>query len=236
VTSSNGERAPANRPLQATPNCLPIERFGETWTPEESAHVTTCARCQTELALWKEFETSTTAPTERDDVQRITTALRTRFAAPPAPARAWRWLTVPRFAAAAATIALAALIGYSVWDPEPKLRLIRHDDGEVYRTIHVQLLAPMGDVEVAPRTLRWTRFDGASGYDVRLMEVDGTVVWRGSSESPAVDLPADVVARIVPGKTLVWEVAARNAAGSVVAQSGAQRFRVAPSPAPLRDR
>jgi hypothetical protein len=237
VRSGDHDRAAVNRALQSTADCLPIERLAETWTAAEHEHVERCPRCQTELALWREFETSTTSADEREAVQQITAALRNRAAtAHAAPARAWRWLNLPRIAAVAATVAVVALVGYGLWDPEPKVGVIRHETSPVYRTVHVQPVAPIGDVEAAPRMLQWTPVDGVAGYDVQLLEVDHSVVWRGKTFLSRIELPPDVSARFVPGKTLLWEVAAKNAAGEVVADSGIQQFRVTSGQRPLRDR
>jgi len=226
VSSSNGDRAALTRTLQPTPDCIPIERFADVLTATESEHMKTCPRCQTEVALWQAFETTTTANDERDAVKRITGRLRDAAAASAPPKRAWRWLAVPRLVAAAAALAFVAVIGYGLWDPEPSVRVAPRSSSTVYRTLHVQPLAPLGDVASAPRTLQWAPLDGAVAYEVSLREVDGTMVWRETTSSARVDLPAAVVAQLAPGRTLSWSVAARNAAGDVVAESGAQRFRV----------
>jgi hypothetical protein len=67
---------------------------------------------------------------------------------------------------------------------------------------------------------------GASAYDVTVLEVDRTVLWKTTTQTPSVALPATLTAQFVPGKTIFWEVAARSG-NAVVAQSGTERFRVA---------
>jgi hypothetical protein len=41
-----------------------------------------------------------------------------------------------------------------------------------------------------------------------------------------VSLPATLVRQFVPGKTVLWDVTARDAAGTPLAASGVQRFHV----------
>jgi hypothetical protein len=66
----------------------------------------------------------------------------------------------------------------------------------------------------------------AVSYDVEILEVDGTLLWRATSSAPRIDLPPSVVRQLLPGKTLLWEIRARNVANNVIAESGKQRFRV----------
>ena len=235
MRSSNSHRDALDRTLQPTPGCIPIERFGEAWTVRENEHLTGCARCQTELALWQEFDSSTPSADEGGAVQWVVAELgrRSAQAPPPIPNRRWWWLERPRFAAAAATIGVATLIGYGLWDPEPVVRM-RQDAPQVYRSVRVQAVSPMGDVVAAPRSLEWVPLPGAVVYDVQMLEVDRTSLWRGTASSPRIELPSGVITQLVPGKTLLWEVTARNAAGAVVAESGTQRFRVAAGGGTLR--
>ena len=236
MRSSNSDRDALDRTLRPTSGCIPIERFGEAWTARENEHLTGCARCQTELALWQEFDTSTPSADEGGAVQWVVAELGRRSAQAPRtiPDRRWWWLERPRFAAAAATIAVAALIGYGLWDPEPPVR-VRQDAPQVYRTVHVQAVSPMGDVAAAPRVLEWASLPGAVVYDVQMLEVDRTSLWRGTASATRIELPSGVIAKLVPGKTLLWEVTARNAAGAIVAESGTQRFRVATGGGSLRN-
>ena len=63
-------------------------------------------------------------------------------------------------------------------------------------------------------------------YRVKVTEVDGNELWSAETTAPRVDLPAAVQARILPGKTLYWEVAAFDSAGANIAVSERQSFRV----------
>jgi hypothetical protein len=58
------------------------------------------------------------------------------------------------------------------------------------------------------------------------MEVDHAELWSAETRDATIALPAALRGRIVPGKPLLWEVVAKDAAGRAVAWSGKQRFRV----------
>ena len=226
MRSRASDRAALDRALHPTPSCIPIERFGQARTAAESEHLKDCVRCQTEFALWQEFDQSSPSADDALAVQWIVAELGRRAAQPAPPAgRAWRWLSLPRFAGAAATLAVAAMIGYGLWDREPSVRV--HQDAQVYRTLRVQATAPLGDVAAAPHLLEWAAVAGAVAYDVQVLEVDRAALWHGSASEPRIEIPAQVLAQIVPGKTLLWEITARNGSGVVIAESGTQRFRVA---------
>jgi hypothetical protein len=222
----DANREPLARTLQAEPDCLPLERLGSPLSPADREHLDQCPRCQTELALL-EASDSPDSPDERTDVRWVTEQLRNRRRGDrraPSPART-PWLSVPRLLPIAATLAFALLIGYSVWDPEPKLGPVRSGQ-QVYRAGSVEGLKPSGDLPAVPGTLEWSPYAGATRYDVSISEVDGTSLWNSSSEVPRVELPSSLKARFLPGKTILWQVTAKDASGVALADSGPQTFRV----------
>ena len=222
----DANREPLARTLQAEPDCLPLERLGSPLAPADREHLDQCPRCQAELALL-EASDSPDSPDERTDVRWVTEQLRSRQRAnrrTPSPARS-PWLSVPRLLPIAATLAFALLVGYSVWDPEPKLGPVGRGQ-QVYRAGGLEGLAPSGDLAEAPGTLEWSAYPGAVRYDVSITEVDGTSLWRTSSENPRVELPSSLKARFLPGKTILWQVTAKDASGGALADSGTQQFRV----------
>ena len=95
------------------------------------------------------------------------------------------------------------------------------------------MIGPTGDVSRPPSDLRWEPAPATLRYDVRIMEVDRSLLWSvtahmaGTAPVHRLGLPEDVVARFVPGKTIVWDVTGRDDSGRVVADSGPQQFRVA---------
>jgi hypothetical protein len=215
--------------LQRTAACIPIERLDGEFNQAEREHLAVCARCQAERALWQEFTDSVPSPGDGAAVQWIAAEVRRRRAAAgPKRKVVWgRWLSPAasfRWAAAAAAIVLAAGIGYLAWDREPALSSTSGD--AVYRSARVEAIAPMGDLQGAPRELSWVAVRQAVRYDVRVLEVDRSVVWSTASTTPHISLPAAVIARCVPGRSMLWEVDALDQSGSVIARSGTQRFRV----------
>jgi hypothetical protein len=223
-------RAALDAASRPTPSCILFDRLGGDLTATEREHVAGCARCQTELTLFAELNDPAPAAGEGAAVQWVVAELRRRRSHAAADARSgtggWRFLRPPRLFAAAAAAVFVLAVGYVTWDREPPVRDVREPGGG-YRTLELQTVAPIGDVRVAPRDLEWSPVDGATNYDVVVLEVDRTVLWQGASTTAQVSLPGPVVARFEPGKTILWEVTARNRAGEVVAVSGTGRFRVA---------
>lgn len=234
--SARREDAAANAlraAIAPTSRCLELERLEGPLTAGEREHVKDCLRCQTELALLNQFQSSAPAQDEGAAVQWIVSEVRRRRAKDSHGRRAgainglfgglrWRQLGL-------ATAALIAVIvvGYVARDREPQLR----DETPTtvgYRTQQLTAVSPVGDVVAAPSELTWVAVAGAARYDVEVLQVDRTRLWRASSSVPRVVLPASVIAQFVPGKGVIWEVSAVDASGKVIAFSGAQRFRVTP--------
>jgi hypothetical protein len=219
--------------LQPTSECVPLDRLGSELTAAERIHVDGCARCQAEFAIWESFNEPSRDDDERETVAWIVARLQhargvARAADAAAAARKDR---APRFRGLlglAAAVMVAAALGYVAWDREPAVA--PQAGQQAYRTASIDIVSPSGDIPSPPGQLVWVASSAAARYDVRVLEVDGTVVWRSASLSPRVDLPGGVVARIVPGKTLMWEVTALDGSGRVIAQSGARRFRLPITP------
>jgi len=218
------------RALSATPECLPLERISEELTEAERAHAAGCARCQTELDLWRELEQPVSANDEDAAVRWIIAELdrRSRSKSDARQYRLISWLphAATKWAAAAASVAALVTLGYLAWDREPSLNPVTSSD-RTYRSGRVQIIAPLGDVPTAPASLEWVAPDGAVDYDVEVSEVDGSPLWRATSSTPRIEMPPSLVSQLKAGKTVIWQVRARGATNTVIADSGAQRFRVA---------
>jgi hypothetical protein len=216
--------------VQRTAECIPIERLGAALTSAERDHSIACQRCQTEIAVWNAVDDPASAPDEDAAVQWVVEELHRRrsFKGSTSPQRsAWPVLGSRGLLAVAATVLLAASVVFLARDREPRVG-DRQTTEQTYRTAQLQVVAPVGDVREAPAGLQWLPVAGAEQYEIVVLEVDRTILWRGSSPTPRVTLPASLVAQFVSGKTVVWEVTARNRSGDAIALSGAQRFRVSP--------
>lgn len=222
--------------LRPGPQCIPLERIGEALDERERGHLARCARCQAERALWEQFDAATPDADEGAAVQWIAAELKRRRSGAPAPVRPVRWWQrLPGLVAAAATLTVAVGVGYMAWRPEPGLDGVSPTT-TVYRAARLEALAPQGDVDAAPRQLAWRAVPGAARYHIALSEVDGTLLWRTTTDATLANLPPDVTARLVPAKTVTWSVTARSAGGEILAESGPLRFRVRPDAARDGDR
>jgi hypothetical protein len=204
--------------LQQTPDCIDALRFGEELTPVEHAHVESCVRCQSELALFREMMAVETSPSS----QWIAGRLRTSRQSSAAGAVGRR----PSVAYAIAAM-LVVLVGIAAWMrfDEPSIAIPTGTD--VYRSARLEVIAPKDDVAQAPNELRWNGVPGATRYSVRILEVDATQVWSAETIETSVMLPREVSAQFRPGKLLRWSVSAyRN--DELLAKSETQNVRVQP--------
>src|SRR5260370_11928061 len=110
----------------------------------------------------------------------------------------------------------------STWEPA-----IRSDaNPSIFRSEELVVAGPVGDLDEAPVELRWQAAPHSVLYSVRLFEVDETELWKAESSSTTVKVPPAIRAKIIPGKTLLWQVTALDSTGKAVATSQIQRFRV----------
>jgi hypothetical protein len=211
--------------LKTTPDCLSEERLLSPKSESEKRHLTYCARCQAELKLINQFFSEETTPEEVKNVNWIVRQLESK---PVARVSGWRsWFTLPRFSAV--SLAMASLLVVI------SLRMTMRDAPVVdesganvsnFRSGIVKLNTPSGDLADAPEAFTWEAVIGAARYHVKLMEVDQNVLWSAEINTFTIAVPGDVRARIVPAKTLLWQVEALDASGKVIASSSPERFRV----------
>jgi hypothetical protein len=211
----------------AEPDCIPIERFDRPLGSRDRTHAEGCLRCQAELALWRQFAGGSAAPDEGAGVRWVAAELRRRFTA--ASGRAGprvhrRWPGISRLAAVAAVVAAVTAV-YVVRDREPPVTDVQ-PASQQYRTVRIDAIAPLGDIDSMPRAIEWSPVGGAAVYDVEVFEVDRSTLWRGASSTPRIELPSSLTAQFAPGKPVFWAVKARSVSGVIVADSGTQRFRL----------
>jgi hypothetical protein len=223
--------------LQRTSDCIRIEQFSNALDQRDRDHLATCTRCQAEIALWRAF-TDAAHPSEDNSARRVAAELRRRlpWRAPTyGGARSGRWWRPHTPALLAASVLLVVAAGYVAWDPEPRVEeagSVEHGYG--YRDAGIRVVSPVGDLDRAPDELTWIAVNGNLRYDVRVLEVDGSLLWSTTSPTPRVPLPPALIEAFVPGKTLVWDVTARDSTGMEVAHSGTQRARVRVLSSPRR--
>ena len=227
--------------LQPTADCLSIEQLGhyrdDTLTPSarqtSERHISSCANCRAELAMLDAFATLSVRDDEAAIVREGAAALERRRAEIFGERRSRVTEFRRRFSVSALrpAFALAAMLlmivgGYFL--TQPASRDLPRTSSDVTRTSeNVVVQAPIGDVQSVPDQLQWRSVAGASRYRARIAEVDRHEVWSTDTTTTSATLPPEVRAQIVPGKTLVWQVTAFSAAGTPIAESTPQRFRVA---------
>ena len=216
--------------LHSRSDCVPVDRF-DSLGSADAAHIASCPRCQTELALYREFTEAVPSESEGAAVEwiRAETARRWRRARNNSPrllSRLWTWVPV---ASIGAVLLLLVLVNRGPSLPE----LPADPSARVYRSAAIEVVEPVGDLQSAPAELKWRPVAGATRYVVRITEVDDTIVWQGVATEARAALPSAVRARIVPAKTLLWSVTAEDARGNAVASSTPEKFRVRSRPIPL---
>jgi hypothetical protein len=232
--------------LSPAVGCLSIERLGRyadgALTPDEqaatAAHLADCLSCQAELGLLRAVTSTAVRAGEEEVVRDGMARLAQRDAASAAVPRAAaplrrRWLAfgTRSLVAVAAVVVLGVALGtvYVLRTPQaPRLPTDVTTGDEITRSLAVAVRTPVGDQIESPGRFEWLAVERAVRYRVRLLEVDRREVWSTFATALAVDLPPDVRMMIVPGRTMLWDVTAYDAAGMVIAESGTQSFRVLP--------
>ncbi len=231
--------------LTAKADCLSLdelERLAEDPSPTHP-HLSTCPRCQAELAMLKEFETSSPLPDEGAAVTWISSEMERRLdqikkggvVANRKQSTGWsgwlsgllgsgsaRWL-VPVAAIALIAVASTMMLRSS---KQPQLIADSGNGAAIYRSQQVDIVAPIGDLPDPPKELQWKAFAGATKYRVEVMEVDHVMVWSGESNYITVTIPAATRAKMLPGKPVLWRVTALDNHGQTLAASQIQRFSV----------
>lgn len=216
---------------RSAPNCPPVDLLlAENSSGEVRSHAAACPHCQTELALFRNFAQAAPRRGEWNHVQWITKRLkRTKWDAAqpgvvPETKPAWwkqivaaRFLT-PAFAAVASVLLVVGVVQVSHRPGLPPE--VRISEDQPFRSSQLDVIAPVGAVVEAPAQLRWRAVPGAAGYEIRVLEVDRTELWRTTVPTTSVAMPEQVRDRLVPGKRVLWEVTARNATGAEIAASG----------------
>lgn len=230
--------------VSATGECLSIkdlERLADSASlPDEklNAHLAGCPRCQTELAMLKNFESATPAQDEGAAVAWITAQLgRNSLKSSPQTAAMGRLAFFRNFfrssyAIAAVAVALIIIFSVSLYisehQPAPQLNagLKKTNPSEIMRSQSVRLVGPSGDLKSLPESFRWDTYPGASSYRVEVTEVDGTLVRQETVHQNVLSVTPEWKSVIHADKPYIWQVTAFDASGKAVASSSREHFRV----------
>jgi hypothetical protein len=132
-----------------------------------------------------------------------------------------RWRPVTTMAAVLLSIGAFVYLNHPVAEP-----VVAGGGPEVTRSAGIVLIAPLGDQAMVPVRLQWQPVSGARTYRVQLSEVDRHELWSSEATTSSIDLPAVARTRIVPGKTVWWQVTAYGPSSVLIAESQLQRFLV----------
>lgn len=206
--------------LAPTPECIDIARLDGERSAAERAHLDSCVRCQSELALFREISREESSTGEAEAAMWIAGELQRRNNVVAFRPKTWR-------VAYAIAAALVLLIGAGTWMQMREPSIDAPAGPGTYRSARLEIMEPAGDLPQAPNELRWTAVPNATRYHVRILEVDATPVWSADTAQSHITLPPDVIAQFAPGKSLLWEVEAFRGKESL-ASSQTQTVRVTP--------
>jgi molybdopterin converting factor small subunit len=217
----------------ATPDCLETSELESMLEDEKRtggnraegwAHVQHCAHCQGEIELLRSFLTEQVTVEEQPHIDAIVRDLRKNSPAKHSPW--WKTLLTPwALTPALAAVAVAVVVFVNIGHQRPGDVVLKPGD-QVVRSQAIRVVAPVGDLNGVPEVLTWNAASGAFSYRVMVFEVDRTLLWTTSATSTQVAIARDLSTKIVPGKTLLWQIEALDASGSVIAASGLTQFRV----------
>ena len=230
--------------MSTTGDCLSVndlERLAENVPlpdKKSNAHLAECPRCQTELALLRNFESTTPAHDEGAAVAWIAAQLgRKSIKSSPQTAAIGRlafWHSFFRssYAIAAVAVTLIMIFGVSLYisehQPAPQLsaELNTPNPHEIMRSQSVRLIGPSGDLNALPESFRWEAYPGTNSYRVELTEVDGTMVRKETVDQNVLSVKPEWKSVLHNGKPYIWQVTALDASGNAVATSSHERFRI----------
>jgi hypothetical protein len=222
----------------ATKDCLPLEALERMMDkpsrdPKAAAHLAGCAHCQTELAMLKNFEQSTPSADEGAAVAWIAAQLERRQNAPVAQQKVvtvpfWRTLFRVPYLAGAAALAAVLIFGISLYrgNSDGPDKINPGLGSGQFRSGAVHLVSPIADQNSAPAEFRWDAVQGANSYTVELKDVAGITLATAKSIQNALPVTPEMRTNMISGKPLKWKVTALDAAGTEIANSSTEQFKI----------
>jgi len=125
---------------------------------------------------------------------------------------------VPVWALAAAASLAAVTLLIPLLDRRGPPPLADGGVAQVTRSLTILPVAPRGEVEAAPRTLRWEPVPGAASYRVEVRTVDGRLLWEARSADPEIVVDPAAIA-FAPAVRYSWRVEALDGPGRLIASS-----------------
>jgi hypothetical protein len=228
------ERELLRAALVRTPECPDIEALAASEpAPAVQQHAASCERCRAELALLHQFETAEPSADETQSLRWVEEEITRRREASAAPVimppavktptrdwfRGWRALT---WLGACAAVAVVLTVYQRPGDTGATIG----SGSPVYRSTQVTAMAPAGDLNAAPAEFRWEPVQGAADYHLRLLQVDGTVLWESHTAGTSLAVPEKIATHLAPARAFQWDVTALDAAGGKLGSSALQSFHI----------
>jgi hypothetical protein len=237
------DRSTLKTALAKKQDCLSLQEL-EQLAPNPSQqhpHLATCSRCQSELAMLKEFEENAPLPGEGAAVAWISSNLERRLDQIKNPGKVKRAASVStswfarllgtgsaRWLTPVGALAVIAIASVFVLRPskQPDLNASLGSGPTIYRSQEVEAVSPAGELAQAPKSLEWKAFAGAAKYKVEVMEVDHALLWSASTNYISLTIPNATQAKMLPGKPVLWQVTAQDSQERTLAVSQVKRFSV----------
>lgn len=222
----------------ATKDCLPLEVLEQmvdntSRDAKAAAHLAGCAHCQTELAMLKNFEQSTPSADEGAAVAWIAAQLERRQNAPVAQQKVasvpfWRTMFRIPYLAGAAALAAVLIFGISLYhgNSDGPGKLNPGIGSGQFRSGAIHLVSPIADQPITPAEFRWDAVQGAASYTVELKDVAGITLATAKSTQNVLPVTPEMKTDMISGKPLKWKVTAMDAAGTEIANSSLEQFKV----------
>lgn len=191
-------------------------------------HRSTCAACEAEIAMLAAFLNAQPLPDEVADLAYIQSKLSADTArlAPPW----WTKLFAPNTFRtwAFAAVALAA-VAIGIQYRSGALPPVAQDTGGGMRAIpSITGLTPTGDIPEPPKQFSWQPVPAAVSYQLTILAVDGTELYRCPSTSQSFCSPAPPQDVFLPLRTVQIRVTAHDSSGKQIAVSPDMPLRVLP--------
>jgi CheY-like chemotaxis protein len=148
--------------------------------------------------------------------------------ATPSGRRSRRRARVPVWTLAAAASLVGVVLLVPLLDRGGPPPLADRGASDVTRSLVILPVAPRGEVETAPRTLRWEPVLGAASYRVEIRTVDGRLLWEDRSVDPEIAVDPAAVP-FAPAVRYSWRVEALDGPGRPIASSPRVWVLVRPS-------
>jgi hypothetical protein len=228
----------------ASKDCLPLEvleRFTEDAPADTkaAAHLESCAHCQTELSMLKDFEAATPTADEGAAVAWIAAKLERQQlggSAKPMPATRvsfWRNLFRVPYMAGAAAMAAVLVLAISLYHPGTSHPKVNGPEGNigVFRSGEVKLVSPTGDQNQLPSEFRWETIPGAASYRIDLTDALDKPLASATSIQPLareaqIQTTPEMKAAMQARMPIKWKVTALDASGKTIAESSGGSFKI----------